>query len=79
MVQRCACLLFVEYRSKHQHLSSDAIANIICTSNLPGVDFQHCKGAVSKMTTFGSYYRNMERTLGKGVTLALGTNVAETT
>jgi len=35
--------------------------------------------AVDKMTTQGSYYRNLETALGAGATLALGTNIPENT
>lgn len=83
MVQRLACLLFIEYRSKYPCSSSDGIANIICNSGLLGVDLRHVKKTVkktvNKMITLGSYYRNMEQALGKGVALSLGTDISETT
>jgi len=79
MVQRCACILYAEYKSRNISTSPAAVAAILCNSCLPTVDSASVIKAVDKMTTQGSYYRNLETALGAGATLALGTNIPENT
>ena len=79
MVQRCLCVLFVEYRSQYPKISTEDVASLILEAGLRGFDLDSCRKAVSAMMSYGSYYRNLELFLGKGAILVLGTEVAETT
>ncbi len=79
MVRRCACVLLVEYQSSRECLSSEEIAALLGKTESFGRDIENIAKTVSTMTDFGSRYRNMEKALGKGVTLALGKTVSETT
>ncbi|KAK5947723.1 hypothetical protein OHC33_011261 [Knufia fluminis] len=56
-----------------------SIAETLCNSHLLAADFASVIKAVNKMTSQGSYYRNLEAALGAGATLALGTNIPENT
>lgn len=75
MVRRCACILLAEYRSLYPQYTVDSIAEL--TSKALCVELLQCRDAIGKMLTYGSYYRNMEQALGKGVTLALGITHSE--
>lgn len=75
MVQRCACILLIEQAPE---VSATEIAMALTGQN-SGEEFQARYNDVVKMTTLGSYYRALEVALGKGVTLALGSDIAETT
>ena len=79
MVQRCACILYAEYKSRNTFASPTSIAETLCNSHLLAADSASVIKAVNKMTNQGSYYRNLEAALGAGATLALGTNISENT
>jgi hypothetical protein len=79
MVQRCACILFAEHRSRYGNVPPAVIADSICNSHLSGVDTVYVEKTIEKIISRGSYYRSLEQALGAGVTLALGTDVAEST
>ena len=79
MVQRCACILFAEYRSWYGRASRETIATTICESQLLRVDSAYVKRTVDKMIELGSYYRNLDSALGEGASLAFGTEIAEST
>ena len=79
MVQRCACILFADYRSLYGEIPPETIATTICESQLLGVDPAYVESTIDKMIKRGSYYRNLESVLGAGASLALGTEIAETT
>lgn len=79
MVQRCSCVLLAEYRSLYPLLPPEQIAEAICGSGLLQVETSLIEKNIATMMSRGSYYRRLEGALGAGVTLALGTKVAETT
>lgn len=79
MVQRCACLVLVEYRSRYPSISNEEIAKAIANSQLLQVEQASVEKTITTMLSRGSYYRNLENALGKGVTLVLGAEIAETT
>lgn len=85
MVQRCSCILLVEYTKKLTGSkglpSTDDIAQLICQSELFRDKFSRddVRKTIESMSNRGLYYMNLEEELGKGVTLALGCDVAETT
>lgn len=79
MVQRCSCLLLAEYQSRHPLSSTSMIAEVICDSRLLQVEKASVEKSIATMISRGSYYRSLEGALGAGVTLTLGTEVAETT
>lgn len=78
MVQRCACILLVEYRSRHPLLSVEAITAGFNASQISPVEKTTVEETIAKMLQRGSYYRNLECSLGAGSTLALGTEITET-
>lgn len=55
------------------------IAEAICDSRLLQVESSSVEKSIATMISRGSYYRRLEGVLGVGVTLVLGTEVAETT
>lgn len=79
MVQRCACVLLAEYQSRHQTLPVGAITAALNGSQLLSVEQTVVEKTVITMMERGSYYRNLENALGAGATLALGTEIGETT
>lgn len=60
-------------------MSAAEIAEAIKNSCLFHVDSASVEKSMTAMMTLGSYYRNLENALGQGATLALGTEIAETT
>ena len=75
MAQRCACILLAE---RHRTLRAADIA-LELSGDSYGADFEtHCK-TIQSMVTLGSYYLSLETRLGRGVTLALGIDIAEDT
>jgi len=75
MIRRCACILLAEYRSLYPQYTIDNIAEL--ASKSLNFDLSQCRDAIGNMLNYGSYYRNMEKAIGKGVTLALGITHAE--
>lgn len=75
MAQRCACILLIEQAPE---VSATEVAMALAGQN-SGDEFQARYNDVVRMTTLGPYYRSLEAVLGKGVTLALGTDIAEST
>jgi len=71
--------LLVEYQSQHARLSHEAIAHQLWQSGIFRSDIEHFKRTISKMIDAGSRYRNLEKHIGMGAALGLGTDVAETT
>lgn len=78
MVQRCACILLAEYRSHHPLLSVEAITAGFNASQILPVEKRTVETTITTMLQRGSYYRNLESSLGAGSTLALGTEITET-
>ena len=79
MIQRCACILLLEFASRSPVPSWDDTVDLILDSNLLQGDSKYFERIISRMKDLGSYYRNMESYFGPGVALAFGTNLAETT
>lgn len=78
MVQRCDCILLAEYRSRHPSSSSDIITEVFDAFRLIHIDKVTVKKTITNMVQQGSYYRSLEKALGSGSTLALGTTISET-
>lgn len=49
------------------------------TGHTHGVEFMAQCAMIRNMVAFGSYYLALEDALGRGVTLALGVDIAEST
>lgn len=75
MAQRCACILLAE---RHHRFRVADIASAM-TNSTHGAVFDAQCATIKSMVTFGSYYLSLEEALGRGVTLALGTDIAEST
>lgn len=78
MVQRCACVLLAEYQSRHGIVPAGIIAEALSSSRLLPTNVASVEKEIAKMQMHGSYYRSLENALGKGATLAFGTDMAET-
>ena len=79
MVQRLACVLLAEYRTQNASMSSGEIADCLGRCHPLRINGASIEKEIARMIERGSYYRSLERALGVGVTLALGTQIAETT
>lgn len=77
MVQRCVCILLADYQSRHPLLSVDDITRAVNTTQFLPVEKEVVEKTIATMSQRGSYYRNLERILGAGSTLALGTEITE--
>jgi hypothetical protein len=69
--------LLVEYQSRHASLSHDAIAELL--HGVFGDDVESFKRLITNMVDAGSRYRNLEKSIGLGAALVLGTELSETT
>lgn len=78
MVQRCACILLAEHESRHGILPAETIAEALNDSHMPHVDVASVQKNIAKMMSRGSYYRSLEKALGRGTILALGIEMPET-
>jgi hypothetical protein len=75
MAQRCICILLAE---RHHKFHAADIASELAQNSCEGTFEDHCS-TIKSMVTLGSYYQSLETWLGRGVTLALGTDIAEDT
>lgn len=81
MVQRCLCVLLVDFQSLYRsQASAETVADeFLDDSGIPESDRECFQTTVLSMMSRGGYYRHLESTLGKGVILAMGTKIGETT
>jgi len=79
MVRRCTCVLLREFQARHRQASLDNPAMVTCLSNLSACTPQEVGCTISHMVDVGSRYKNLEKSLGVGVALVVGCQIADST
>ncbi len=77
MAQRVACIVLVGLHDWAQRPSIEAFVDLVKISGVHGTSEISIKKTVSAMVDWGHRYANMERLLGKGISLSLGSDLPE--
>lgn len=84
MVQRCSCILLLEWERSFGPVSDTLAAIAPCLMHYFGhnegqlaTTVEQLTATVQRMVGIGSRYKNLEDSLSAGVTLCLGTSVSE--
>ena len=78
MMRRCACIVLLEYRDRNSIPAIEETVASLCQLGEFGTDPHEIKGRIDEMLHSGSRYRNLEKHLGYGAVLALGSETPET-
>lgn len=77
MAQRIACIVLVDIRDLMGRPPIDVIACAVHVAHVVDVSAEDIKRTVEKMIDCGHRYNNMERRLGRGICLSLGSDLPE--
>lgn len=81
MVRRCSCILLFEFEKAYGPftIAPDETKALEVALGRNPIEMPKIQHTIDHMIDWGSRYLNLERVLGPGAVLVLGTEVAETT
>lgn len=78
MVQRCSCILLVEFRTKYEITSLEDTAEMLYQQHHLYQSSEAALEALKAMIDSGHRYKNLEKQVGLGASLTWGTSLSET-
>lgn len=79
MICRCACILLLKFQSEYEHPTEQQTATTLYKFWPHQHSVVQLSQKVATMVSAGSYYKNIEQSLGIGAALVLGKDLPETT
>lgn len=76
-MQRCSCILLVEFRTKNNVTSVEDTATMLYDQHHLFPSLAIAKEGLAAMIDAGHRYKNLERSIGIGAPFVLGTTLAE--